>query len=102
MIRYSPSDAYAIETQVQSVELPYELHIEAGAGHGFSIFDATTTPGQTVFDDWVDFFFVHVVLSAKPYEVPLFPNHWAAPILMTLIIAFGIYILRTTRKRSSD
>jgi len=80
------ASAYAIEAQANYVGLPYAIHIEPSANHGFDIFSATTDSGGTVFETLVDFYFEHVASDSTSIEVPLSPNYWIYFLLFILLL----------------
>lgn len=67
------AEAYAIEVQAQSVGLGHEIHVIDDVGHGFDIFSQTTGSGQTVFEEFVDFFYKNLAHDANVYHIPVFP-----------------------------
>ncbi len=77
------SGAYALEARALAVGLPYEMHIVPGAGHGFDLFSVIVTPGETMFDRWVAFFYDHVATATPPPP----PVPATSPLTTTLLAA---------------
>ncbi len=59
------SGAFALRDAAVAAGIPHELIVLAGKGHtNFDIFEDEVVPGETVFDRFVSFFYVHVVGAA--------------------------------------
>ena len=83
------SGAYALETRAIAVGLTHEIHVVPGAGHGFDIFTQIVSPGQTMFERFVDFFYLQVAgAPAVPAAAPL-----AKLVLIALLFFTGAALL---------
>ena len=54
------SGAYALRDQAEAIGLPHEIHVFPGVDHGFDIFSVEVSPGESVFERFVAFFYQHV------------------------------------------
>ena len=94
----SVSGAYALEDQAVLVGLPHEIHVFPDTGHGFNIYNYEVSPGVSVFDRFVDFFYQNVALQ-EPLSVPSF-SAWSLTLMASLILAAGM--IRLNAKKSTE
>ncbi len=92
----SVSGAYALRDQSDLVGLPYEIHVFPDTGHGFNIFNYEVAPGESTFERFVSFFYVHVALETG-VEVPLLSG-WAAAGLVALLTGASIAQIQSRRR----
>jgi acetyl esterase/lipase len=93
----SVSGAYALEDQAVLVGLPHEIHVFSNTGHGFNIYNYEVSPGVSVFDRFVDFFYQNVALQ-EPVSVPSF-SAWSLTLMASLVLAAGV--IRLNAKKST-
>jgi len=82
------SGAYALRDQAEAVGLPYEIHVFPGVGHGMNIFTTEVSPGESVFDRFVAFFYQHV---AQPAGVPVPSSSVGSTVVLVFFLsALGV------------
>ena len=90
--------AFALRDAALAAGLPHELIVLAGKGHtNFDIFNDEAAPGETVFDRFVSFFYVHVV--GAPASVPALGEGGRIALLVLLSAASVAFLFRRPRYR---
>lgn len=89
------ADALGLEARALEVGLPHEVHIVAGAGHGFDIFTQEVAPGDTMFDRFVAFFAAHVAPPPPdpPVDVPALSEPGDV-VMLLLFLGAAVAVIR--------